>query len=128
MSVHVDVPAGKSFVLDGPASVRVGPNESMPALFDAPPAPTLASIAPDTAEIGSPDIEMTVTGTGFTHYSQIVFNGGDEPTTYVSDTELRTMVKPSTASSAIAVPVTVRNGGKVSESVDFTFAEPVGSP
>jgi hypothetical protein len=73
--------------------------------------------------VGEADVEMTVAGTGFTHYSQIVFNGGDEITNYVSDTELTTTVKPSLVSTAIAVPVAVRNGGKVSNEMTFTFTD-----
>jgi IPT/TIG domain len=66
---------------------------------------------------------MTVTGTGFAPYSKIVFNGGDEVTTFVSETELSTIIKPSLAGAAIAVPVTVRNGTKVSNMVQFTFTD-----
>jgi hypothetical protein len=67
-----------------------------------------------------------VSGGGFTEESVIVWNGGDEPTTYVSKSALTTGVKPSTASGPITIPVTVRNGElTAAETVDFSFTEPV---
>jgi hypothetical protein len=88
-----------------------------------PPAVPLVleDIDPDSAEIGSADLTLTLTGTGFTGDSVIVFNGGDEPTTFVSDTELTTIVKPSTAGTEGDFPVLVRNAGEQSAALDFTF-------
>lgn len=94
---------------------------------DAPePELSLAAIDPTTAEVGAADLTLTVTGTGFGPDSVIVFNGGEEETTIVSDTQLTTIVKPSTASGAVAVPVWVRSGGEDSASIDFTFTEAGG--
>jgi len=90
-------------------------------------APILTSISPDTAEVGGADLTLTATGSGFTASSVIVFNGGDEPTTFVSPTELTTGVKPSTASGAVAVPITIRNGAQVSAPQTFTFTDPEGA-
>lgn len=88
--------------------------------------PHLTELDPDTAVVGGDDLVMHVRGTGFTPQSVIVFNGGDERTTYVSATELTTIVKPSTASGPWTVPVTVRNPyAPVSDPRDFTFTEPV---
>jgi hypothetical protein len=84
--------------------------------------PGVASLAPNTAVHGTgPDLTMTVTGTDFKPYSVIVFNGGDEVTTYISPTQLSTGVKPSLVGAAIAVPVQVRNGSQISNSKPFTF-------
>jgi hypothetical protein len=72
--------------------------------------------------LGSADVVMKVNGTNFTVNSKIVFNGGEEPTTFVSATEVRTTVKPSTASMAVSVPVWVRNSPVLeSNSRDFIF-------
>ena len=86
----------------------------------------LTSITPDTAELGSADLVLACTGEGFFSDSVIVFNGGVEATTYVSPTELTTIVKPSTATAAGSFPVLVRNyDGKESAAVNFSFTEVV---
>lgn len=90
--------------------------------------PTVTSLDPATAEVGAADATLTVHGTGFSEYSKIVFNGGVEPTTFVSDTELTTVVKPSTASGAATVPVAVRNGVQTSTPADFEFTEQAPAP
>jgi hypothetical protein len=87
-------------------------------------APTLASLDPAEAICGdADDVEMHVHGAGFTAGSMIVFNGGEEPTTYVSETELTTIVRPSTASAPGSYPVLVRTGTHETAPVDFTFTE-----
>ena len=97
----------------------------LPPGFPAEPMmdrPGVSSLAPNTAVHGTgPDLTMTVTGTDFKPYSIIVFNGGDEVTTYISSTQLSTGVKPSLVGLPIAVPVQVRNGSQLSNSVSFTF-------
>lgn len=90
-----------------------------------PVTPTLTSISPDTAVIGDADLTLTATGTDFTPQSVITFNGGNENTEFVSDTELTTIVKPSTATTAGAYPVTVKTSTLESDAVDFTFTDPV---
>jgi hypothetical protein len=91
-----------------------------------PSTPAITSIDPTEAEIGGSDVLLTVTGTAFSPGSAIIFNGGIEPTTLNSDTEATTIVKPSLASIAITVPVLIRSAaGAESNSVDFTFTEPV---
>lgn len=88
------------------------------------PAPTVSALDPNSAEVGSRGIIMKVTGTNFTPNSRIVFNGGEEQTTFVSATELRTLVRPWTASGPWTVPVTVRTEGRESGPVNFSFTEP----
>jgi hypothetical protein len=90
-----------------------------------PVSPTLTSISPDTAVLGDADLVMTATGTDFTPQSTITFNGGAETTTYVSATEITTTIKPSTATTAGAFPVTVKTSTLESDAVDFTFTDPV---
>jgi len=83
--------------------------------------PTLVSIAPATAVVGGAPLTMTCTGTKFDSWTVIVFNGGDEPTTFIDATHVSTVVHPATASGAGTVPVTVRNGNESSAPRDFTF-------
>jgi hypothetical protein len=102
------------------------------------PTPVLSSLTPDTAVSGDPDFDLSCAGTYFTPDCLIMFGAVAEPTTFVSATELTTIVKPSLFAPAV-VPVTVRNGPMNSDAVDFTFTaaaepeavteeEPDGSP
>lgn len=83
--------------------------------------PDLLDIDPDAATIGDPDVTLTCTGENFTPDSVIMFNGGDEATTFVNDTTLTTIVKPSTAGTAGVFPVAVRNAIGESDPLDFEF-------
>jgi hypothetical protein len=86
-------------------------------------APELTSLVPIAAELGSEDLTLHCLGSGFTEGSVIVFNGGVEPTIFVSDVEVTTIVKPSTASIAVTVPVLVLTGAHETEELDFEFTE-----
>lgn len=98
--------------------IRTGGGGGVP-----PSAPTLTALDPATAVIGGADVTLTVTGTGFTENSVILFNNSPEPTTFVSDTVVTTIVKPSTASGPWTVPVTVSNRARaISNPLDFSFA------
>jgi hypothetical protein len=88
---------------------------------EAPALPLLLELAPDGATVGGADVVMEVIGENFTPSSVIVWNGGDEPTTFISPTVVSTIVKPSTASGPITLPVAVRNGADVSNELMFTF-------
>jgi hypothetical protein len=88
--------------------------------------PVLGSLEPATLEVPGPDTEIVLHGTGFNENTIINWNGGDEVTEFVSDTELRTIVKPSTVSSEIplpfVLPVYVWHGDDNRSNVlDFTF-------
>jgi hypothetical protein len=85
----------------------------------------LASLSPNTAVAGSAaDIVMACIGTGFTKETVIKFGDYDEPTTFVSATEVTTGVKPSLFINPDTVPVLVHTGSLSSEPLDFTFTEP----
>ena len=87
------------------------------------PAPTVSALVPNTATIGDPSFTLKVQGTGFGPGSVIIFNGNDEPTTFVSPTEVTTGVNMAvwTAPSA-PLPVLVRHAdGRESGSLPFTF-------
>lgn len=90
-------------------------------------APVLSSLDPNTAALDSADVTMHVHGTGFTASSVIHFATNDEPTVFVSDTEVTTVVKPSLGWGEVAVPVTVKNGTQSSNALDFTFTAAAGA-
>lgn len=81
----------------------------------------VTTLNPATAVLGGPDLTMHVIGTGFRQGDVILFNGGVEPTTFVSPTELTTIVKPSTAGFTGSYPVTVKSGGLVAKPKNFSF-------
>jgi hypothetical protein len=87
--------------------------------------PTLSSLSPNTAISGDLDFVLSCTGTNLRSNSVIIFGNEDEPTTFVSDTEVTTSVKPSLFAPA-TVPVMIRTPGLPdTDLVDFTFTEPV---
>lgn len=90
------------------------------------PAPSVVdSLAPPTAVIGDVAFDVHVHGTDFTEESVIVFNGIDEPTTFVSNTELTTGVNMPLWTVPVVVPVLVRTNTVESNSVNFEFLAPV---
>jgi predicted flap endonuclease-1-like 5' DNA nuclease len=87
----------------------------------------LESLNPASAVQGGPDLTLTCAGKGFVEGDTIVFNGGVEPTEFVSDTALTTTVKPLTVTTPGSYPVLVRSPtGVETDALDFTFdpAEP----
>jgi len=91
-----------------------------------PYGPRLDSISPATAEMGAAAFTMSCIGAVFTTSSQVLFNGGAETTTYVSETELTIEVDPTTASGPWTIPVWVEDHDLVTAQQDFTFTEPAG--
>ena len=96
--------------------------EGGPVAPEPPAPPELTSLSPNTAVSGdATDITMSCIGSGFTPDSIIVFNGYIEPTTFVSDTEVTTGVKPSLFAVPAVCPVEVHTGSQVAGPIDFTF-------
>ena len=129
--------AGEDFSSPGQFDNTGNPiHESLPASNEPTPEPpgpgpdpepgmepTLASLTPDTAVLGDPDLTLHCIGTNFTETSVINFADHDEPTTFVSDTEVTTGVKPSLGWGAVSVPVTIKQGSFETAPLDFTFTE-----
>ena len=83
--------------------------------------PALTTLTPATAVLGAPNFTLHVGGSGFKSGAVILWNGGAEPTTFVSETELTTDVNMATATVAVEIPVAVANpGGAPSASLPFT--------
>ena len=86
--------------------------------------PTVATLTPNSAEVGDPSFTLHVHGTNFTSLSKIVFNGGEEPTTFVSATELTTIVNMTTVSGPSVASVGVLSeDGVLSNQMNFTFTD-----
>jgi hypothetical protein len=84
---------------------------------------TVTELDPESANIGDPSFTLHVHGTGFGPDSVIVFNGHEEPTTFVSTTELTTGVDMDVwKGPSEPLPVVVKTGlGDQSEPLEFQF-------
>ena len=83
--------------------------------------PVVTSLTPTSVVLGAPSFNISVKGTGFTPTSKIIFNGFEEPTTFVSATEVSTGVDMSVWGAPAVVPIMVDNDGVTSNSMNFTF-------
>jgi len=87
------------------------------------PVPTLSSIAPSTAAVGSGAFTLTATGTKFVAASVVRWNGSNRATTFVSSTQLRAQILASDIAATGSASVTVFNpapGGGTSAVKTFT--------
>jgi YD repeat-containing protein len=88
------------------------------------PVPTLTSISPSSAAIGSGAFTLIVTGTNFTSGSKVRWNGSDRTTTYVSSTQLTAAILATDDAATGTAQVTVFNptpGGGTSAAQTFTI-------
>ena len=113
----------------GPFSINEPPGTTIGVPTPPPepelPALVLTSILPDTAPIQADGLgvfALTVTGSGFTADSVIVFDETDMETVYVSDTELRSDNTPIGTVPA-TVDVEVARGEDLSEVITFDFTD-----
>jgi hypothetical protein len=68
----------------------IAPNQPYQGNATAPAAPTITSLAPNTAVAGvGPPLVVDITGTGFTPYSTVLSGNYPIPSAYVSPTVLR---------------------------------------
>lgn len=134
MAVNVEVKEGQTLTVEGPARASITTDVAGSVLLDGEPltppvapdvAATVTGLSPDTAVAGdAADIEMSVMGEGFTSASVIIFNGLEEPTTFVSAAQLTTGVKPSLFVVPADCPVGVRTGSAMSNEIPFSFTDP----
>ena len=88
--------------------------------------PTVTSLVPSTVVLGEPSFEIHVKGTNFALQSKILFNGIEEPTTYISSTEVSTGVNMPLWQAPAVVPIAVKNTEElISNHVDFSFTNPI---
>ena len=91
------------------------------------PVPTLTSINPNTATPGGGAFTLTVYGTNFLSNSTINWNGTALTTTYLSATQLSTLVPAANIAVAGTANVTVFSpgpGGGTSNALPFSIATP----
>jgi hypothetical protein len=106
-----------------------GDNATIDAIFAiaqkyaTPPAtPTLTTLSPNTKLHGSAAFTMTITGTGFTPGSTVIFGTVTEPrVTFVSATTLTVVIYPSYIPSAGTIQTSVKPGGGAAASNQLPF-------
>jgi len=105
-----------------PPSINEPPGSDIVAGDAGPielPPLVLSDIDPDSVAIGMTDFTLTVTGSGFTPATVIVFDDEEMPTVFLSPTRL-TANPPSPAEPAI-VDVEVHRGEDMSDVLAFEF-------
>ena len=133
---EVPLPEGHSYLLSETGAELIPPltSRSDPRPDDwvaptppVPEAPVIDSMEPTFAEIGSPDIQLVVTGDGFTPDSVINFDGADQATQYGTGT-VSTTVQSSIRATPGIVQVLVKNGdGAQSGPLAFEFTTPANT-
>jgi len=98
------------------------PSQPYPTAADTPPAaPTVVSLAPNTAAQTQLPIMVTVTGTNFTRYSQVFTGGAATPEASAKFVNATTMVVPIWAAAPGTVSVAVMDHSVMSNAnVVFT--------
>lgn len=87
------------------------------------PIPTINSISPSSATVGSISFTMTVNGTGFISTSVVRFDGNGSNTTFISDTQLTADIISNRLTATGDFPITVFNhppDGGISNAKIFT--------
>ncbi len=118
MIKSINEPTASRSVMFTPSSI----NEPL-TLEGGTLVPVLTTIQPAMATIGGADVTLQCVGQNFTPEAFITFNGGEEPTIFVSATKVTTIVKPSTATTPGNYPVTVVTPFGETEARPFEFRE-----
>ena len=110
--------------------VNPSANPSLPAVFTILPAspPTLTSLSPTSATVGSSGITLTISGSNFTSGATVLWNGSSLATTFVSSGQLTAQVTANLLSVAGAATISVYEvGPAASNTLTFTVS-PLSAP
>jgi hypothetical protein len=91
------------FLLRGPFVV--------PAEATTNPAPTLSSTGQATIAVGSSNLYLTVTGTGFLPGAVVLWNGSPRTTTFVDNAHLQVAIAGADLASAQTITLASQNPG-----------------
>jgi hypothetical protein len=86
----------------------------------------ITTLDPSEGVAGAEDVTMTITGTGFTGASVILWNEGEERTDFITPTQVSTIVSLSIFGGADVFRVRVKNPMQISNELQFTMLPPVG--
>jgi hypothetical protein len=102
-----------------------------PLLQSSSNMPILRSISPSSVQAGGSGQTITLTGTNFFADSQVQFNGGNRPTSFVSASQLTVQLSSSDLAQAGSQALNVVNtegGGWTSNTVNLTVTGTSGAP
>ena len=134
-SLTAQIPASDLSAL-GTASITVqnpapggGTSSTLVFTINAPPnpAPIATSLSPSSANVGGPSFTLTVTGTNFVSSSEVLWNGSQVATTFVSGTSLTAQIPASDLSATGTTSVAVQTptpGGGTSAGLPFIIGPP----
>ncbi len=92
------------------------------------PLPQIVSLSPSNRTAGDTGFTLTVSGSGFTPASSVLFNGSTAGSTFLNESTMTAAVTPPDIDSAGLYPVSVSSpapGGGLSNQATFTVADPV---
>lgn len=92
------------------------------------PVPTITSISPTVADVGSSTVTVTITGTGFVTQSVVEINGTNVATTVNSATSIQVTLSASDLTTAGPLPIVVLNpppGGGASNAYYLNLQNPI---
>jgi hypothetical protein len=90
------------------------------------PAPTITSLVPSSAMVGSAAQTLTINGTNFVAGATVTYNGVAHTATFVNSTQLTITLSPADQATAGVFPVVVTNpDNKVTSALNFTVNNPV---
>ncbi len=145
MMVTTRVLSGTSLELDVPQALLVAPGTlsvtatnpvpgggtSTPAsitVVQPNPRPVLTRLSPSSVMVGSPDLALTIDGSGFSASSMVQFGSAALPATLRSNTQLQVTVPAAQLATQGPKMVTVTNpmpGGGASNALTFSVGPPL---
>jgi len=97
-----------------------GPSETKATFTAGSSPPAIASLAPDSAPVGSVALTMVVTGKNFINGALVFWNGVPLSTSFVNSEELLVSVTQTDLQFAGSAQVYVRTSGVSSNTLDFS--------
>jgi beta propeller repeat protein len=114
-----------------PAMVSETPTPELTTPEPAP-VPVIQALDPASMPSGSSGFILHVSGTGFTEYSKVQWNGVEKSTTFIPGTGIEAEISPSDVAlpsgSTISVRVFDDGRGGLSDAVDFLITPEVPTP
>ena len=83
-------------------------------------APTVMTLAPNSANAGGGAFTLTVNGSGFGTDAVVYWNGAPQASSYATGSKVTAQITSVDIMNTGMVPVYVRSGGKNSNTIDFT--------
>jgi uncharacterized repeat protein (TIGR01451 family) len=105
----------------------LGAESATATVYVGNPEPEIVSLDPGSAIAGTPDLALTVHGSGFVASSAVQWNGSGLATTFVGSDQLTAVVPAALLANPGSATITVANpepGGGVSNGVPFTIGAP----